>query len=369
MNKNIFFLNTCKDWGGGEKWTFETAEALNDRGHNVIVGSIPKSDLYKKSQKTGIKTKKVLVKGSLTSLNLFKMNSFIGYLKKKEIDILFLNLSQDLKFGGIAGHRAGVEKIIYRRGSAIPIKNRFYTKYLLEDCVTDIIANSKSTKRTILMNTSNWLTEDKIKIIYNGLKIDKIKNKIKKEHLDIRKEFNINSDDIIISNVGRLSPQKGHKYLLKAIKLIKNNIKNFKVLIVGKGELEDKIKNQAKKLQVMDKVIFTGFRTDVYNILSQSDFLLHTALWEGFGYVIAEAMAVGLPVVSTDVSNISEIMKEDITGYLAESKNPKDIAKKTIKMCNKNKKEMEKMGKKGKKIIEENFIFEKMVNDIEKLIQ
>ena len=143
MNKKIFFLNTCKDWGGGEKWTFQTAEALDKRGYNVIVGSIPASDLFKKAKNAGIKTKKVLVKSSLTSLNFLKIYSFINYLKNSNIDVLFLNLSQDLKFGGIAGHIAAVDKIIYRRGSAIPIKDRFYTKFLLEECVTDIIANSK----------------------------------------------------------------------------------------------------------------------------------------------------------------------------------------------------------------------------------
>ncbi len=366
MDKNIFFLNTCRDWGGGEKWTFETAEALAKKDYNVVVGSIPESDLFNKSKKAGIKTKKVLVKGSLTTLNIYKLYSFINYLKKKNINVLFLNLSQDLKFGGIAGHKAGVNKIIYRRGSAIPIKDRFYTKFLLGDCVTDIIANSKSTKKTILKNTSDWLSNEKIKIIYNGLKLKKIKNSNKRNLYDIREEFNIGSDDIIISNVGRLSLQKGHKYLLEAIKQVKENIDNFKVLIIGKGELEDEIKRKAKGLKLMDKIIFTGFRTDIYNILYQSDFLLHTALWEGFGYVIAEAMAVGLPVVSTDVSNISEIMEDGVTGYLAESENSNDIAKKTIEMCQKSKIEKNKMGKRGQKIIEQNFGFEQMINKIEK---
>ncbi len=63
--------------------------------------------------------------------------------------------------------------------------------------------------------------------------------------------------------------------------------------------------------------ILTGFRTYIYDIMKQMDFLLHTALWEGFGFVIAEAMAVGKPVVSIDVSNIFEIIVDGETGYLA----------------------------------------------------
>ncbi|ADL13652.1 glycosyltransferase [Acetohalobium arabaticum] len=361
--KKILFLNSCVEWGGGEKWTFEAAEELDSRGYEVIVGSVAKSELYQKAQRAGLRTKVVPVKGNLSALNPVKLFSFVKYLKQEEIDTIFLNLSQDLKFGGIGGRLAGVDQIIYRRGSAIPIKDRFYTKFLLEDCVTDIIANSKSTKETILENTVQWLSEDKIEIIYNGIKVDEIKSQ--KEGSDIRAEFGIDEDEVLIGNVGRLSRQKGHKYLVEAVKLLSEEINNFKVLVVGKGKLENKIKKQVKSLGVEEYIIFTGFRSDVYNIMEQIDFLLHTALWEGFGFVIAEAMAVGKPVVSTDVSNISEIMVDGQTGYLAESKNPADIAEKTIKMINTTKKE--KMGRIGKNIIEDRFTFTRMIDQIEEL--
>ncbi|SJZ46828.1 glycosyltransferase [Selenihalanaerobacter shriftii] len=360
--KKILFLNSCVEWGGGEKWTFETAYALYQRGYDVVVGSTPKSELYQKSQKAGLKVKAVPVKNSLSVLNPYKLFSFINYLKKAAIDTIFLNLSQDLKFGGIAGKLADVDKVIYRRGSAIPIKDRFYTQFLLGDCVTDIIANSKSTQETILENTSQWLSEEKIEIIYNGIKLDQVKESGIKT--DIRKEFGISQDEILIANVGRLSKQKGHEYLIATVKrLIDKGLDNFKVLVVGKGELESEIKKEVEDLGLNDYIIFTGFRTDIYNIMRQMDFLLHTALWEGFGFVIAEAMAVGKPVVSTDVSNISEIMVDGETGYLAESKNPDDIADKVIKMIDTS--QRQEMGRLGKEIIENNFGFKKMIDRLE----
>ncbi|MFP4017204.1 MAG: glycosyltransferase, partial [Halanaerobiales bacterium] len=175
--KTIFFLNSYPEWGGGEKWTYEVAEELNNHNeYNVIVGSIKTSKLYQKADKIGIKTKVVPVTSSLSVLNLYKLFSFVKYLKQEKIDVLILNLSQDLKFGAIAAKLAGVEKIIYRRGSAIPIKDRFYTRFLLDSCVTDIIANSISTKETILQNTKEWLDESKIQIIYNGIKMDEVEN-------------------------------------------------------------------------------------------------------------------------------------------------------------------------------------------------
>ncbi|WP_018248124.1 glycosyltransferase [Orenia marismortui] len=363
MMKKILFLNSCVEWGGGEKWTFDTAEELYKRGYEVIVASVAESELYQRSQEVGIKTKVVPVKGTLSVLNPIKLFSFVNYLKREEIDTIFLNLSQDLKFGALAGKLAGVEQIIYRRGSAIPIKDRFYTKFLLGNCVSDIIANSQATKDTILVNTSDWLKEDKIEIIYNGIKLDQVE--VKAQGADIREEFGIKDDEILIANVGRLSKQKGHKCLIEAIDHLRKKIDNFKILLVGKGELEEELKKQVKELGLEDYIIFTGFRTDVYNIMSQIDFLLHTALWEGFGFVIAEAMAVAKTVVSTDVSNISEIIVSNKTGYLAKSKDPVDIAEKTLKMINNQ--DRDEMGQLAKQVIEDNFSFVDKVDELEEL--
>jgi glycosyltransferase involved in cell wall biosynthesis len=358
--KKILFLNSCVEWGGGEKWTFETALELDKRGYEVIVASVEESELYQKAEKHGLKTKVVPVRGSLSALNPFKMWSFVHYLQEEQITTMFLNLSQDLKFGAWAADLAGLEQIIYRRGSAIPIKDRFYTKFLLEDCVTDIIANSKSTKETILENTKEWLSAEKIEIIYNGIQVEQIEEAAIKT--DIRQEFDLADSTTLIANVGRLSEQKGHCYLIEAVQLLAQERDDFKVLVVGKGELEEEIKAQVKKLGLEDHIIFTGFRTDVYSIMKQIDFLLHTALWEGFGFVVAEAMAAGKPVVSTDVSNISEIIVEGETGYLDETKNPEDIAEKTIKLLENDSREQ--MGQVGRQVVKDKFSFEEQVDKL-----
>jgi glycosyltransferase involved in cell wall biosynthesis len=365
--KNIVFLNSCPVWGGGEKWTFATAEILDeDPEYNVYIAAGIDTELYKRAEEAGIKTKKVNIKSGITVLNPFKSFRFRNFLKNKNIDILFLNMSQDLKFGGVTGKSAGLNRIIYRRGSAIPIKDRFYNKFLLTQCVTDIIANSKATKETILRNTSQWLNEDKIELIYNGIDLAKI-DKALENPVDVRKEFGIADNKIIIGNIGRLSYQKGHEFLIGAVELLKQERDDFVVLIIGDGEREEELKKWVKDKYLEEYIIFTGFRDDVYNILPSLDFLLHTARWEGFGFVIAEAMAAGLPVVSTNVSNISEIIIDGETGYLAEAENIEDIAAKTLNMLQK--KDKNKLGIAGRKIIEEKFTKEIMIKKIKSFLE
>jgi glycosyltransferase involved in cell wall biosynthesis len=366
MKPKIFFLNTFAKWGGGEKWTFETAVELHRRGYEIVIGTTLESELGQRAQEAGLKIKTISLKNTLSAFNPFKIFSFRNYLRKEKIDILFLNLTQDMKFGALAGKLAKVDKIIFRRGSAIPIKNRIYTKFYLRDCLTNIIANSQATKGTILVNTSDWLDEAKIKVIYNGIKLDEIKAEIGKAGTNIREEFGIKPEENLIANIGRLSRQKGHQYLVETVKcMVDKGVKGFKLMIVGGGGLESEIKARVKDLGLENYIILTGFRTDIYNIMKQMDFLLHTALWEGFGFVIAEAMAIGKPVVSTDVSNISEIIVDGETGYLAQSENPEDIADKVIRMMNCGKRE--EMGERGRRIVEEKFSFAKATDRLEKL--
>ena len=174
-------------------------------------------------------------------------------MRKEKINILFLNLTQDLNFGALAGKLAKVDKIIFRRGSALPIKNRIYTKFYFRDCLTGIIANSQATKETILVNTSDWLDEAKIKVIYNGIKLDEIKAEIVKPGINIREEFGIKPEEILIANVGRLLRQKGHRYLIETVKcMVDKGIKGFKVTIAGGGGLESEIKAQVKELGLED---------------------------------------------------------------------------------------------------------------------
>ncbi|CCU81051.1 Glycosyl transferase, group 1 [Halanaerobium saccharolyticum subsp. saccharolyticum DSM 6643] len=365
--KNIVFLNSCPVWGGGEKWTFTTAKILNnDPAFNIYIATGRDTELFKRAKEAGIKTSEVKVKSGITVLNPFKVKNFVSFLKDKKIDIMFSNMSQDLKFGGITGKLAGLERIIYRRGSAIPIKNRFYNKYLLTECVTDIIANSKSTKETILRNTSHWLNEGKIELIYNGIDLDKI-DKGLENAVNLKQEFGIADDNIIIGNIGRLSYQKGHEFLIEAVELLKQEREDFVVLIIGDGEREEEIKKLVKEKKIEDHIVFTGFRDDVYSLLPGLDFLVHTARWEGFGFVIAEAMAAGLPVVSTDVSNISEIVVEGETGYLAEAGNSEDIAAKMLKMIEQ--KNKNNFGIRGREVIEENFTLEIMIERIKRFLE
>jgi glycosyltransferase involved in cell wall biosynthesis len=300
--------------------------------------------------------------GSATFINPARIIKLSNYLKKNKINNLFFCSSPTFKLGSIAAKLAGVEKIVYRRGSAIPINDKFYNHFLLNNCVTDFIANSKATKREALKYMTDF-PQERAQLIYNGVKIDRFKDVQLKTN--IHEEFNIPEDKLVLVNVGRLHQQKGQSYLIDAVDKLKENYQDFVVLLVGDGPKEKELKARVKELGVEDYIIFAGFRKDIPSLLTQSDFMVHTALWEGFGFVIAEAMAAGIPVVATDCSNIPELITPGKDGFLAESENYQDIAEQMLKMCNS---EIEEMGKAARETAQERFSFARMVEETDNLI-
>ena len=140
------------EWGGGEKWHLEMANHLHSKGNSVFIITQPGSALGKRAIGLGISVH-YLKLNNLSILNPFKIISLVRLLKTQHVESIVLNLSRDLKCGGIAAKIAGVNKIIFRRGSDRPVRNYIINRLLYQKVVTGILTNSNATKNTILSNS------------------------------------------------------------------------------------------------------------------------------------------------------------------------------------------------------------------------
>lgn len=128
----------------------------------------------------------------------------------------------------------------------------------------------------------------------------------------IRNDFNIPMDAVVLGHIGRFSKQKNHKKLLDIFYSYQKIVPNSRLLLVGQGELQDSVKNQAVTFGIMDKVIFAGVRSDVQALLSAMDVFVFPSLYEGMPNTIIEAQANGLPCILSDT-----ITKEaNVSGHL-----------------------------------------------------
>ena len=158
-----------------------------------------------------------------------------------------------------------------------------------------IMPVSKESANDLVRNFK--IKREKIKVIYNPLNIKEIE-RLAKEPLD--KEYEDIFKNPVIINMGQMGKQKNQKDLIKAFKKIKEKIKNAKLVILGQGNLEPELKGLSKSLGIENDVYFLGWQKNPFKFLANSKIFVLSSLWEGLPYVLLEAMASGLPVVSYD---------------------------------------------------------------------
>jgi glycosyltransferase involved in cell wall biosynthesis len=162
--------------------------------------------------------------------------------------------------------------------------------------------------------------------IYNAIDLGRFQ-KVKVDKAAKRKSFNVPDDVPLIGTLGRLTEQKGLSFLLEAVPMVLDEIPQAHFLIVGDGELSENLRNQAQTLGIAHRVIFTGPRLDVEEILGCLDLFVSSSLWEGLPTAILESMAAGIPVVATDIPGTNEVIQNHSSGWLVPSRDPVALAK------------------------------------------
>ncbi len=199
--------------------------------------------------------------------------------------------------------------------------NKLVTYILYNFVSNKVIALSKGVKEDLYKNFH--INNKKIEVIYNPIEVEKIK-KISQEMVEDTDK--VNGEKLIIA-VGRLVEQKDFYTLIEAFNLVSKEV-NAKLLILGKGPLENDLKDLSKKLGINDRIVFLGFNKNPYKYMKGADVFALSSKWEGFGHVIVEAMATGTPVISTECkSGPAEIIKNNKYGILVPVGNYELLAK------------------------------------------
>ena len=150
--------------------------------------------------------------------------------------------------------------------------------------------------------------------IYNSVHLSRY-------HQDIKPLYNTGKDEIVLGCAGRLSEEKGHLFLLEMMHYLLANGNRFRLLIAGEGRLLHSLQKKVRKLGIGKQVEFLGFVEDMPAFFRSLDIFLLSSHYEGFGYVIAEAMASRKPVVAFDIKSSAEIIQHGVTGYITERNN------------------------------------------------
>jgi glycosyltransferase involved in cell wall biosynthesis len=182
-----------------------------------------------------------------------------------------------------------------------------------------------------------------------------------------QKTIKLPEDKTIITCVSRLRSRKGHKYLLEALALMKNELGNVEVWIVGDGEMREELENQVKALQ-LSNVVFRGERNDIFELLSQSDIFVLPTTSDTLPIAIIEAMSAQKAIVTTNCGGILEIIQDYHSGLIAEPGNAQQLAEK-ISLLLSNAALRESLAQNARAFAEEHLLSTNMVKKIVEIYQ
>lgn len=352
--KNICFFNSIKFWGGGEKLHLDNAIAFKNKGYNIFMLSNPKSELWKKADKLKLNLYPIKV-GNLSFLNIVKLIRLSVYFKKNKIDTVIFSSSQDLKLGSLSAKLADVKSIVYMRGLAVPVKASRINRYIYSSALTHIISNSEETKKQILKHLYPYIENEKVHTIYHGIEL----NEGTESRLDIIEQ---KAKGIILGNAGRLVEQKRQRDLVQVANKLNETKLEFTLFIAGDGPLKNELQAEIERYNLQDKVILLGFVKEMDRFMNSIDIFLLSTAWEGFGFVLVEAMMKSKPVVAYDCN--PEVVADGVTGLLAEYPNIDSFTEKVQTIIS-NKELRKKMGEAGLQRVKDKFILQDRIDEIE----
>jgi glycosyltransferase involved in cell wall biosynthesis len=166
--------------------------------------------------------------------------------------------------------------------------------------------------------------------------------------------------------IGRLHPVKGQQYFLEAAAKVLEDRPDATFMLAGTGADQERLKNLAERLGISDQVKFLGFVEDVPTLLTGLDLVVIPSLAEGFGLIAAEALALEVPVVATQVGGLPEVVQDHVTGLLVNPADDTSLAKGILWMLN-HPHEAKDMAKKGRKFVRQHFSSQAMAERTKQL--
>lgn len=155
-----------------------------------------------------------------------------------------------------------------------------------------------------------------IRIIRNGVDLESLVTPGEGTRQETRQELGIKGNVPVVGIVGRLAPEKGHRFFLEAAREVLSLMPEVIFVIVGGGHLEEELRARASALGIISSVRFAGVRRDVARFYETFDLLLSSSLREGTPMVLLEAMALARPVIATSVGGVSALVRHNETGLL-----------------------------------------------------
>ena len=320
-----FVLSHCH-YHGSSKYVLETGRILSEWGHEVHVFA----NTYDREKHINFHKIPAIGKeyGLLENFTIFVTETLLMKLKRREFDVTVAQpgryLTPDVCHVRFLTKSA--LRLVKREGRKTSLKSKLFVRIeekALKRCER-VIAMTNFVKNELIKDYG--VDSEKISVVYDGVDINLFSPEGRKKYAkEVREKLGIEKSDEILLFVGNPFSRKGLHYLIRSLKFLKNDC--YKLLILGKSLPGDRIENylnMAKAVKTERNVIYPGFSKEVYKYFLAANAFIFPTLYDPFGLVVLEAMASGLPVITSSPSycGAAELIKDGRNGLLL--KNPRD---------------------------------------------
>lgn len=295
----------------------------------------------------------------------FVLGRLTQLMRRRKIDaVVTVGAGDKMFWGRLAAWRAGVPVVLSALHSTgwpdgVGRMNRWLTP------LTDgFIGVAKEHGRHLVANEK--FPAEKVHVIPNGVDVDRFQP-CPETGLELRRQLNIPADAPVCGLVAALRQEKNHLLFLRTAAKVQHQLADAHFVIVGDGPEREKLEAAARSTEFTDQIHFLGTRSDIPQLLTTLDLFLLTSHNEANPVSILEAMAVGLPVVSTRVGSVEESVAEGVTGHLAQPGDADQLAGHVLKLLH-DPSTARKMGQVGRQTVIADWSLQRMVQGYQRLI-
>jgi glycosyltransferase involved in cell wall biosynthesis len=326
----------------------EQVTELEQLGHDVISLNVSKKKLRRLQPRAVLQPAKII--------------------KEREIDIVHCQRHKPAVYGALAAYITGknLKVISHVRGLH---RTRSFKRKLLNGIsfrrISRIIAVSDAVRHDIV-RTNLLSSSDKVVTIYNGIDVKAFMD-VDLSREEARTRLGLSDKDAFVyGTVGRLEETKGQEVLLRAFARVWGQYPKSWLIITGKGNLESELKALAARLKIQERVVFTGYRTDIPAVLKAYDVFVLPSVAEGLPGALLEAMATGIPVIASRVGGVPEILNDPGLGIMVSPSSVDELASAMERLFSMNDTRRSMIGKALRERVLEEFTPAKMIAAITK---
>jgi len=369
--KIVFIIDSLLGFAGTEKHLFETVGNLDRGAFSFLVISFATREwVVEEFKKRGVSVITLPLE-RIYGLNAAKQfRILLDLLKREKPDIVQTFHFKSDTFGVIAAKAAHVPYIISSRRDmgSMKKKSHLLLNRLINRLIHEFIAVCDAVAKTLEENER--VDPRRVMVIHNGVDILRYRPN-PDANSEIRKRLNIPSDAFVLGIVSNFRPEKGIHVFFQAAKILAKEIRELKIIAAGCGKSEvqmvigEEVIRFCRKNDLLSRTVFPGYVRDVREYIPAMDVACLTPIRnEGFSNAIIEKMAMGKPVVASDVGGTAEAVIDGTTGFIVPPGNPELLAERILFLY-KNKEIRERMGRNARARVEEFFRLEKMVGKMD----